>query len=167
MNSSTPHPPPPTPPPPPHPPPHPTPPHPTPHPPTHPHPTPTPTPPPTHPTHPPHPPPPPTHPTPAQTTHSWTQYDPKLYIDKAQPNTWKTHHVLNSNAKVKFVLEHNISSTSKSHSDASWTPICWGPPIGWLYHPFVIGSFNRSSFISSNFFIQSGVLDVLWETKFW
>ena len=38
----------------------------------------------------------------------------KWYTDKAQPSTWKTHHVHNINTKVIFVLKHNISSTSKT-----------------------------------------------------
>ena len=36
-----------------------------------------------------------------------------------------TLHALNINTKVHFMLEHNISSTNKTHSDASWMPICW------------------------------------------
>ena len=52
-------------------------------------------------------------------------YDLKNYTDKSQPNTWKTHHALNIITSVNFVLEHNISSTSKTHSDASLTSICW------------------------------------------
>ena len=47
------------------------------------------------------------------------------YSDKAQPTTWRTHHTHNVNTKVNFVFEHNISSTSKTHSGASWTPVCW------------------------------------------
>ena len=41
--------------------------------------------------------------------------DLKCYTDKAQLDTWKTYHVFNINKKVNFVLEHNISSTGKSH----------------------------------------------------
>ena len=51
--------------------------------------------------------------------------DLSWYTDKAQPNTWKPHHVFNITTKVNFCLEHNISRTSKTHSDTSWTPICW------------------------------------------
>ena len=49
--------------------------------------------------------------------------DLKEYTDKA--NIWKTHQALNIHQKVNFVLEHNISSTSETRRDASWTPICW------------------------------------------
>ena len=51
--------------------------------------------------------------------------DLKWYTDKAELNIWKTHNVLNINTKVNFVPEHNISSWSKIHSNAPWTPICW------------------------------------------
>ena len=37
----------------------------------------------------------------------------------------KTHHELNINTNVIFVLEHNISSPSKTQKGAWWTPICW------------------------------------------
>ena len=39
--------------------------------------------------------------------------------------TRKTHQALNININVNFVLEHNISKPNKTHSGASWTPICW------------------------------------------
>ena len=49
--------------------------------------------------------------------------DLKWYTDKAQPNTWKTHHTLNINTKVNFVPVYNISNTSKTPSDVSWTSV--------------------------------------------
>ena len=49
----------------------------------------------------------------------------KWYKDKTRPNSWKTHHAININTKVNFVLEHKISSTSKTQSDVLWMPICW------------------------------------------
>ena len=48
-----------------------------------------------------------------QNKHTLTQCEHKWYTYKAQPDTWKTHYVLNINTKVNFVLKHNISSTSK------------------------------------------------------
>ena len=50
--------------------------------------------------------------------------DLNWYKHKAQ-NIRKTHHTLNVNTKVNFVLEHNISRTSKTPSDALWTLISW------------------------------------------
>ena len=46
------------------------------------------------------------------------------YTQIKHGQTWKTRHALNINTNVNFVLVHNISSPSKTHSGASWTPIC-------------------------------------------
>ena len=54
--------------------------------------------------------------------------DLKWYTDnKAQLNTWKTHHALNHNTKFYFVLEHNISGTCKHDDVIKWKhfPRCW------------------------------------------
>ena len=51
----------------------------------------------------------------------------KLKVNTHEPNVnWndtqikhsQTHHVHNINTKVKFVLKHNVSSTSKTHSES-------------------------------------------------
>ena len=60
-----------------------------------------------------------------QSKHIRAQYDIKWDTTKSQPNNWKTHNALNINTKINFVLEHNISSTNKTHRDAPWMRICW------------------------------------------
>ena len=45
-------------------------------------------------------------------------HKPNVNSNDTQPNTRKTHHALNINTNVKFVLEHSISSTSKTHTVA-------------------------------------------------
>ena len=52
----------------------------------------------------------------------------------------KAYHALNINTKVNFVLEHNVSSTSKTNTDASWTPICW---VGVITFDKTIKAFKR------------------------
>ena len=81
--------------------------------------------------------------------------DLKWYTDKAQPNTWKAYHVFNINTKINFVLEHNIPTTRRTHSDASWSPICWDilwqGPIQRKHHLVfrAPGSFNDVELFSS------------------
>ena len=59
-----------------------------------------------------------------QSKHTQTQYELKWYTEKHNQTCGK-HNAHNVNTKLNFVLEHNISCTSKTHSVASWTPICW------------------------------------------
>ena len=44
-----------------------------------------------------------------------------------------THICVTRPQWVNFVLEHNILSTSKTYSDALWTPICWAN-VKWNPH---------------------------------
>ena len=59
--------------------------------------------------------------------HYVSTHEPNMILNYAQMRriqARKTHYARNINTNVNFMLEHDISSPSKTHSGAAWTPIC-------------------------------------------
>ena len=62
-------------------------------------------------------------------------HKPNVILNDTQikrSQTRKTHHALNIDTNVNFLLEHNILSPSKTHSGASWTPFCWDMSLDYV-----------------------------------